>query len=281
LERIKVVTDSCSDLPEDVSRRLGIEVVSVVVTIGNRTYQDTELSHDEFWRLARSGAHPTTSQPPMGVFQRVFHDLVERGYRVICMTLTSHHSDTFNAAWSAAQAFGERVTVLDSLSLSLGQAWQAMEAARLSVQGTAVSAILERIRSVRERTRILIQLDTLEYLRRGGRASKLMPVIDRLVRALNLKPLLNLVDGELKLFGVARSYRKGIERIKAEIAALGPLERLAVMHTRRPSVAEKLADELAQITNLAREAIFVGETGPVISCHGGEGVIAAAAVTAR
>jgi len=281
LERVKVVTDSCADLPENVARRLGIEIVPVVVTIGHRSFKDTELSHDEFWRLARGGAHPTTSQPPMGAFQRVFHDLVERGYRVICTTVTSHHSGTFNAAWSAARTFGERVTVLDSLSLSLGQAWQAMEAARLGVQGTTVSTILERVRSVRERTRILIQLDTLEYLRRGGRASKLMPVIDRLVRTLNLKLLLNLVDGELKLLGVARSYRRGIERIKAEIAGLGSLERLAVMHTRRPSVAEKLADELAQLTNLAREAVWVGETGPVISCHGGEGVIAAAAVTAR
>ena len=280
MERIKVVTDSCADLPEDVARGLDIKIVPVVVTIGNRTYQDGELSHDEFWRLADEGVHPTTSQPPIGAFQQAFKDLVDRGYKALCVTLTGRHSGTFNSAWSAAQAFGERVSVVDGLSLSFGQGWQVIEAAKMAARGATLNAILQRLRSIRERTHFFIQLDTIENLRRGGRASKLMPVIDRFLRALRLKPILNLIDGELKLFGVARSYRKGIERIKAEVAALGLLEHLAVIHTRRRSLAEKLADDLARLTNVARERIVVGETGAVLSCHAGKGVIAAAAVTA-
>jgi len=281
LERIKIVTDNGSDLSEELAEELDIRIVPLVVTFGDRTYEDTELSHDEFWRLAGDGPQPTTSQPPVGAFQQAFKELVERGYQVLCVALTSHHSGTFNSAWSAAQAFGSRVTVIDSLSLSWGQAWQAIEAAKMAMQSATVQAILQRLRSIRERTHFFIQLDTVENIRRGGRASKLMPVIDRLVRALRLKPIVNLVDGELKLFGVARSYRKGIERIKAEVAALGPLEHLAVIHTRRSSVAKGLADELARLTNMARERIVVGETGAALSCHAGAGVIAAAAVTAR
>ena len=281
MERIKVVTDSCADLPEELASELDIRIISVVATFGNRTYQDTELSRDEFWRLAEGGVHPTTSQPPIGVFQQAFQELVDQGHRVLCVALTSRHSGTFNAAWSAARSFGDRVTVVDSLSLSWGQGWQAIRAARMAKRRATLDAILQALRSLRERTHILIQLDTVENLRRGGRASKLMPVIDRLVRALRIKPILNMIDGELKLWGVARSYKKGIERIKAEIAALGTLEHLAVIHTRRHSVAEKLADDLAGLTNMARELISVGETGAVLSCHAGPGVIATAAVTAR
>jgi len=280
LKPIRVVTDSCADLPEEVARRLDISIVPVVVTIGGRTYRDTELSHDEFWRLEERGGQPTTSQPPTGAFQQVFKDLVGRGFRALCVTLTSRHSGTFNSAWSAARAFGDRVTVVDGLSVSWGQGWQVMEAAKMALQGATVQGIVQRLRSIRERTHLLILLDTVENLRRGGRASRLMPAIDRLLRTLRLKPIINMVDGELKLFGVARSYAKGIERLKSEVAALGPLEYLAVIHTRCHSVAETLADDLARLTNLARERIAVTETGVVLSCHGGRGIIAAGAVTA-
>ena len=208
LERIKVVTDNGSDLPEELAKELDIRIVPLVVTFGDRTYQDTELSHDEFWRLAGQGPHPMTSQPPIGAFQQPFKELVERGYRALCVALTSHHSGTFNSAWSAAQAFGDRVTVMDSLSLSWGQGWQAIEAAKMAMRGATVQAILQRLRSIRERTHFFIQLNTIENLRRGGRASKLMPVMDRFLRTLHLKPIVNLIDGGLKVFGVARSYKK-------------------------------------------------------------------------
>lgn len=229
--------------------------------------------------MAQGSAAPTTSQPPVGVFRQAFERLIDLGHQVLCVTLTSRHSGTFNSAWSAAQAFGDRVTVVDSLSLSLGQGWQAIAAARMGLEGHPLKAILDHLRSLRERSHIFILLDTVENLRRGGRAAKLMPAIDRLMRALQLKPIVNVVGGELKLLGVARSYRRGVERIKAQIGRLGPFEGLAVMHTRRPDVARGLADELAKLTRTIRERIHVGETGAVLSCHAGEGIIAALGVT--
>ena len=280
MEQIRIVTDSSADIPPQVIRELGIIVVPLAVIFGERTFDDGALSHDEFWQLARGPVAPKTSQPPRGVFERAYRQLVDAGHRVLCITLTSHHSGTFGCAWGAAEGFGDRVVVEDSRALSLGHGWQVIQAARLALQGVSMEAILSALRAMRERTHFYIQLDSLQNLRRGGRASKLMPAIDRLTRALNLRVLLNLVDGELKILGVARSYQKGIERIKEEIARLGSLEHLAVAHTRRPDVGAELADALAALTRTPRPDVLVFETGAVISCHAGEGLIAAVAVQA-
>ena len=281
MDRIKVVTDSAADLPAEVVQALGITVIPLMVIFGEQSYEDSTLPRDEFWRLAREAGTPKTSQPALGVFRQVFKRWIDEGYRVLCVTLTGRHSGTFDTAWSAAQSFGDRVTVVDSQSISWGLGWQAIEAAKMALQGATMDKILESLRSLRERMRIIIQLDTVEYLRRGGRAAKIMPAIDRLVQALQLKPLITLVEGELRLLGVARSYQKGVQRIQEEIVRLCPLERMAVMHTRREALARQLADELARLTHIAREQIIVGEPGAVLSCHAGEGVIAAVGVTAR
>jgi DegV family protein with EDD domain len=281
VERIKIVTDSSADLPANVISELGIVVVPVMVTFGEHSYEDDKLSRDEFWRLARNSATtPKTSQPPAGMFQQAFERWVGEGYRIFCATLTGRHSGTFNAAWSAAQAFGDCVVVVDSHTLSWGHARQVIEAARLALQGATMDKILERVRTLRERTHVLILLDTLENVRRGGRLAHVMPAIEKVAQFLQIKPIINLVEGEIRLLGVARSYPKGIERLKAEVQHLGPLEYLAVMHTRRQEVAEKLADELAKLLHIPREQIAVGEAGAALSAQGGEGIIATIGVKA-
>ncbi len=280
MERIKIITDSTADLPQDVVQELGIVIVPLIITFGQRSYEETGLTHDEFWRLVKEYGAPTTSQAPPGVYHEAFKTWVDQGYQVISPSLTSHHSGNYSTALSVAQAFGGRVTVVDSLALSWGFGWQVINAARMALQGATKEEILARIMSLRSRTHHIYMIDSLEYLRRGGRAAKVMPTIDRLARALNLKPIMNLPDGEAKLLGIARSYQKGVERIKEEILRLAPLEKLFVMHTRRPEIAQQLAGELAQVTHIPREEICVGEIGAVVACHTGEGLMAALAVSA-
>lgn len=280
VEHIKVVTDSSADLPQHLIDELDITVVPLVVTVGDTAYEDTSLSRDEFWRLADGPTPPKTSQPPSGVFREAFGRLVEQGNRVICTTITGRHSGTFNCAWSAAQAFGGRVTVFDSLSLSWGLAFQVMRAAQMAIQGFGMAEILETLRSLRARTHLIAELLTVENLRRGGRAARIMPAIERLARSLKIKPIINIVDGEIKLLGVSRSYQKGLRRVVQEVTRLGPLEALAVMHTRYHSAAERIADEFSTLTNVARENVVVGEAGPVLARHAGRGVIAAIGLAA-
>ena len=174
-----------------------------------------------------------------------------------------------------ANGFADRVTVFDSRSLSIGQGLQAVRAARMALQNKSMDRILETLGSLRERTRIFIELDTLEFVRRGGRADKLMPAIDRLARVLHVKPLLTIVDGELKLVGVARSYKKGLRRIKEDMLRLGPLEALGVMHIRCQEMGAQMADDLAKLTGISRDQIPLREAGTVLSCQGGKGVVAA------
>jgi hypothetical protein len=117
---IRVVTDSSCDLPQEVVEELGIVVVPLVVRVGNEEFLETNLSIDEYWakvEAARAqGLFPQTSQPSIGAFESVFAPLVSGGNEVVCVTITSHHSGTFNSAWAAAQRFGETVGVVEILA---------------------------------------------------------------------------------------------------------------------------------------------------------------------
>ncbi len=282
MERVKIVTDSAADVPAPLAQELGIAIVPLMIRFGEEAFEDTALSHDAFWeKVHQSGLAPYTSQPGMGTFQKTFRGLVEAGYRVLYIALTGRHSGTLSTAWSAAQEFGGRVRVFDSASLSLGQGWQAIQAARLALQGETLERILEAVESIKRRTRVFIQIETLENLRRGGRAAKLMPLIDRFMKVLDLKPLLHIEEGELKLLAMARSTSKGIKRIAEEVAAIGALEFIAVMHVRCQNAAEQLAEEIVRLARIPREAIWLGEAGTILACHGGEGTLGAIAVVAE
>jgi fatty acid-binding protein DegV len=119
----------------------------------------------------------------------------------------------------------------------------------------------------------------MDYLDRGGRAALLMPVVKRVARAFNIKPMINVVDGELTLRSAARSHVKGIQRLLEEASALAPFEKLATLHIQRPDAAVKLGDQLAQALGYPREDLDMGEIGAALSCHGGPGLTAFVGIT--
>jgi DegV family protein with EDD domain len=277
-QAIRIVTDSSCDLwPEEVEA-FEIEVAPLVVHFGTKTYRDGELTVEEFWDKAAGPHPPHTSQPPVGVFDEIFERLVSRGAQVLCLTITGKHSGTFNAARLAAQRFGERVHVFDSLSLSMGLGLQAQAAARAARAGNSIQEILDLLKGVRERMRLTILLDTLENLRRGGRADAFIALADRMTRALNIKVLVDLSEGQLQLLGAARSFKRGLRRMLEQAEKMGPLEQLAVLHTRSQEMAAEMADRLAERLGFSRERICVRETGAVLSAHAGKGVIAVLAL---
>ncbi|MFQ6094474.1 MAG: DegV family protein [bacterium] len=273
---IKVVTDSSCDLPQGVVEGLGITIVPLVVRIGNEEFLDTDLSVDEFWakvRAARAqGLFPQTSQPSIGAFESVFDSLVGEGNEVVCVTITSKHSGTFNSAWAAAQRFGEAVSVVDSWQASLGLGFQVMAAAWAARAGASLSEVVASLWEMRARTRLLAVLDTLEYIRMGGRADALIPILSRVMQFLQVKPIIGFVEGELKLLGQARTFHAALEQIERRTMELQPFEHLAVIHTRRPDDAHFVADRLRESVGLQGQ-ILVAETGAVLSSHAGPGVI--------
>jgi DegV family protein with EDD domain len=274
---VRIVTDSAADLDPAVAGDLGISIVPMTVHFGRETYSHAEIPIDEFWRRVDEGQAPGTSQPAVGLFEDVFAELVEAGHQVVCLTITGHHSGTYATAQSAARLFSGRVHVFDSMSLSLGEGFQVMAAAEAALQGLGIEHIVQRAKAVRARTRLLILLDTIEHIRRGGRADHLVPVLDRVTKLLNIKPILGIVEGRLRVDGIARSYLKGKEQIQQKIAEAGEVERLAVVHARCPDEACQVAQALAAVTSVPVTDIIVTETGPVLSVHAGPRVIGVAA----
>ncbi len=270
---MKIVTDSSCDLSKPEIESLGVTVVPLSVAFGPEVFYDGELSHDEFWEKAKGPFWPQSSQPSVGAFEQAFAPLADGGCQVLCLTITSHHSGTYNSAWAAAQRFGDKVTVVDSLSVSAGLAWQVIAAVEAARQGRGVEDIVSVTQDMSRRTRLLAVLDTIENVRRGGRVAKVMSVLGGLMHVFNIKLLLKMVDGELDLLGTSRSYDKGLKRIKEEVTALMPVEKMAVVHARVPEEAAAFADVLADITRFPRGEIRVVELGPAISTHAGPGVI--------
>ena len=276
---VRIVTDSSCDLPAPLIEALKITVVPLVVRFGSEVYLDGQLSRDEFWDRALSAPpYPQTSQPSIGAFEEVFASLTADGSSVVCLTVTSKHSGTYNSAWAASQKFAGLVHVIDTASISLGHGLQVLAAARAAAAGRIAEEITALVTDLQRRMRMFILLDTIEYLRRGGRADGIMPILDRVARALRVKPLLAVVNGRLSPLTLARSHRHGLARLRREVERLMPVEQLAVAHSRFAEAANDVAQKLAQLTGLPLSDVLVAETGPVLASHAGPKVIGVAAV---
>jgi DegV family protein with EDD domain len=260
--------------------QFGLTVVPLNITFGPETCVDGELTGDEFWhKVSTSPHHPGTSQPSMGAFEEAFARLVEAGHPVLCVTITGKHSGTYSTAVAAARGFGDQVRVVDSLSISLGQGFQVLAAARAAMRGEDLDAVAQTVQRVQARSHLLILLDTIEYVRRGGRADALMPVLSRVTKMLRIKPILSMPDGYLSLDSLTRSYERGLAQVRQQIEDLGPPEALAVIHIRHPDVAHDTARTLSERLRYPLEDIVVTETGALLSTHGGPKVIGVASVT--
>ncbi len=279
-QSVGIVTDSSCDLPPHLLEELDIQMVPLTVHFGEQVYRDGDLTLEEFWQRAAGPEHPKTSQPAVGLFVEAFERLVAQGKQALCLTVTSQHSGTINAASAAAERFGQAVEIFDSLSLSLGLGVQAMLAAQAARAGRSMQDILALLEELRPRVHFAILLDTLENLRRGGRADGFIAVADRMAKALNIKVLINLIEGQLRLVSAARSFKGGLKRVLDLAVRLAPLEYLSVVHTRSQETAEETADRLAEHTGFARERVWVRETGTVLACHAGPGAIGVMTVPA-
>ncbi len=270
---IRIVTDNSCDLPEEVAKRHGITVVPLIVRFGDETFLDVDPPKREFWRRAES-TFPSTSGASLGYFMSAFQRLVSEGHQVLCLTLTGKHSSVYASAWTAAREFPGRVTVYDSESISYGLGWQAIAAAEAAAKGLPLDQILKIAADVRSRVKIAMVLDTLAFVRRGGRADAFISIVDRAARALNIKPIITFTNGELRLGGLNRTWERGVKRILAEFSERAPLEAFAVGHTFRLERAQEFAEEIARETGLALDRITIFETGAAIASHSGPGLLA-------
>ncbi len=242
--KIGFVTDSTADLPTDLAGKHGIEIVPAIVNIGNNSFSDgIDISREEFYnRLPNLFPSPTTSSPSVGSIQERYEKLLRAGADfVISIHPPNELSGIFNAARLAAEAFGQRVKVLDSGQVSLGLGFQVIMAAEAASRGAIVDEVTALVEDVRQRVRLAALLDTIEYIHRSGRVSWAAAKIGGILR---LQPLIELRFGIVHRLGLARTRMQGIERLLDSLNSWGPLERLAVLHTNAESTARALLEDV-------------------------------------
>lgn len=262
-----IVTDSTSDIPQYLLEKYNIfQIPAILVIEGKETLDGVGISRAEFYkRLPTMKSPPTTAAPSAGSFQELYHHIFQEGFaEIISIHIASKLSGIFNAARIAAQEFKEKIKVVDSQQLSLGIGFQVIAAAKAAAKNLPTEQIMEHVQNIQEKLKIVAFLDTLEFIHRSGRVSWAKARIGGL---LNIKPFLEIKDGEVLALGSSRSRKKGIQRLLDLLQDLGPLEYLAILHTNAKEDAQQfLADyalELPENTLLVNVTTVIGtHVGP-------------------
>lgn len=274
---VRIVADSNCDLPAEAIAQHGIHVVPSLINFAGRSYRDgVDLSRRDYYeRLPGLRPLPTTAAPSAGEFEAAFR--AGGGQPVVCLVLAGRLSAIFNAARLAAEAVaadGIAVSLVDSGQVSMGFGWQVLAAAEAIAAGGTADEAAAAARGLQPRVRLFAVLDTVEYLRRGGRANAIAATLGEL---LQVKPLLEVRDGEVVVLARQRTRAKARADLIARTEALGRLERLAVMHADSEAGAAEVA---ARLGPLAQHPLVTGEITATIGTHAGPGTIGIAAVCA-
>ena len=268
-----MVTDSTAYLPADVVERNGLTVVPLQVVVGGRSLAEgVEVTSDEVARALREWRPVTTSRPSPQTFAETYRSLGTT--EVVSVHLSADLSGTADAARIAArQVAGEgiAVTVVDSRLLGMVLGFVAVAAARAAVDGASADAVARVARRLAPEVAIWLYVDTLEYLRRGGRIGAAAAVVGS---ALSVKPLLHLVDGRLEPLERVRTTGRALARME-ELAAREAGDRevdVAVQHLAAPERAGEVAQRLRARLPKTR-SMYVGEVGAVVGAHVGPGML--------
>ena len=268
---VRIVTDSTADLTPEQQRAAGITVVPLNVHFGDQVFRDhVDLSADEFFRrLKASSQLPRTSQPSVGAFEEAYRKLLDGGDEIVSVHLSSKVSGTYNSALMAAQSVGDgKIDVVDSLSTSMALGFMALEGAKLAKAGRDRQAVAECLQGLVPKARVICVVDTLTYLERGGRIGKARALLGSL---LNVKPILQLKDGEVVPVGRARGRPQSLSRLVELLQRDGKVSQLAIMHGAAQRDAEQLRERVA--SSYPGMDIQLTEIGAVLGTHTGPGVI--------
>ena len=277
MSRIAVVTDTTQYLPTDVMERHGIHRVSLYVNWDGKTDREIDLpDYDAYYDFLRSaGELPTTSQPSLGDFLAIYEPLVEQGDEIISIHLSGQISGTVRAAEQARELLieqgmpPEQMVVIDSLTGCAGHGFMAVAAANAAEQGADLAGAVVAAQKMREDLQIIVMVDTLEYLRRGGRIGAARAWIGA---TLKVKPILT-IEGEMQPVERVRTAGRAFERLVAHLEHRREdgCDAFAIQHIQAEAEAERLAERARDI--YGRDPELISEIGPVIGTHIGPGIL--------
>jgi len=276
---IRIVTDSTCDLPAETIARYGICVVPLYINMGKQGFLDgIDLTRDEFYtRLPTFPVHPTTAVPSLQKFRAVYDALAEEGATGI---LSIHISVALSAVVGVASVAAREttstpVTVFDSQQLSLGTGFLVETAAKMAAAGGSLAEIQAALNTQIKRSHVFAALDTLEFLRRSGRMNRFMASLGTL---LQLKPIMTMYAGKPGAERV-RTRERATKRLVEMLREVGPVERVAIVHTRAPDRVAELRALAASL--LPQDNLLVADITPVIGAHIGPGAAGFAVVGAQ
>ncbi|MBN1487157.1 MAG: DegV family protein [Anaerolineae bacterium] len=276
--RVRIITDSVADIPRELVAQFGIKVVPIYVLVGGKSYCDNG-SLDRGWfytQLTQSHVLPSTAAPPPEEFLAAYQELVTEGAEEIIGLFLSGNLSSIddNALLAARQLEGARVHIIESGQVSMGIGWQVIAAAEAAAQGQTVAEIKKLIYSIRSRTLVFGVLDSLEYLRRGGRVNWATAWLGDL---LHIKPLIAFESGEARLIGRVRTHRRALQGLAKRMSEKSSFERIAFLHS---CVDTTVVD---QFRDLLRDYLPPGpkpvvQVTPVFATHTGPGGVGVAVV---
>jgi fatty acid kinase fatty acid binding subunit len=275
MSRVAIVTDSASDLPAERAAAAGVTVVPLLVTFGEREFKaGVDMSYQEFWReLTAPGApFPKTAAAAPGAFKDAFEGLFAQGYdEIVCINVGSKLSATMASAKVAREMMPDRaIHVVDSESATLGQGLLVLLAAQRAREGKSGAEIVNEVERRKHTLGLYLALETLEYLKRGGRIS---PARAAIGNVLSVKPIITIEDGVVETADKPRTRGKARARVLELLSTASP-EMIAVIHGQAEDI-EGFADELAKQNKFPRDQVAIYLIGPSVGPHTGPGVYGA------
>ena len=274
---VRIVVDSTADVTDEIRAKLS--VVPLTVHFGEQEYVDgITINHKQFYEmLVETDVLPTTSQPSPEAFAQVFRQAQEAGEQVVALTVSSKLSGTCQSAMIAAADFPDSVWVVDTKTVAIGCGILAELAVRLKEEGLSAEEIVARLEEERENIRVIALLDTLEYLKKGGRISKTVAFAGGL---LSIKPVVTIQDGEIHILGKARGSKQGNNLLVTEIQKAGGVDftkPLMLGYTGlSDALLEKYVLDSGALWDGHGDCIQSTPIGSVIGTHAGPGAIAVA-----
>ena len=266
---VKVVTDSTSDLPQDLADSLGIELVPANIHFGNETFKDgVDLSHDDFYeRLTHGDTFPTTSQPSPGELVQIYERLGKEADAIVSIHISSKLSGTYNSAVQGKQEANAEcpIEVIDSQQGTMALGMAAIAAARVANDGGSADEVAAMARDAASRSVCSALLDTLEYLQKGGRIGKAGAMLGSLLK---IKPIITIRDGEVQQLAKERTLNRALARLEQATRDLAPIEELSVMYSTERDDAVRVAGNLRDLLPEGKEPI-IARIGPTVGAHAG------------
>lgn len=283
MSKIAVMTDSNSGITQDEAKEMGVTVLPMPFIIDGETYyEDISLTQGEFYEKLAQNADVSTSQPSVEDVLKYWDKALEDADEVVYIPMSSGLSGSCSTAQMLSQDYDGRVQVVDNQRISVTQRQSAMDAMELAERGMNAAQIKELLEQEKMQSSIYIMLDTLTYLKKGGRIT---PAAAALGTALRLKPVLQIQGEKLDAFTIARTKKQGVAKminametdIKERFGGLDNMENIhiEVAHTANEEAAKEFVEELREHFGVKNE-IICNPLSLSVSCHIGPGALAVA-----